>query len=450
MLLLAVATTVLMLDGFNRTRAQVSTQSVETLQIQGQQSIQQLTIYEAGDIQNRLHNAASLTQIAVEYIEGLHHSAPDAFQDTRPTLDDLTHDDKGNIFDERSERITDIWVPEFVNVDSNLQHHLELSNVVDTLFPALMPLSEETIALYYQTDSLFIRYYPVIGLHEILRDNYALTEEFVDNHIYNVEPSVNPERETAWDPPYIDTAGQGLMITVSTPIYFDDTYQGFIGADMSLNYFIERMDALRPTESGYGILLDAKGRIIAAPERAGQHFQTIEPQPLESLEALRNWHTQTISPEIQPIWEQIHHGSAGTMTLDVNGDTLLLAYAPLPDVDWTLITVALVDELTAEARTISGNIVRGGEQTVTSTLLTIGLLFIGALLMTAYVTRRWLLQPIESLAKATKSVATGNLYTQLSVQRNDELGDLGTAFNQMICASLSRNWNAVWLTAPAS
>jgi diguanylate cyclase (GGDEF)-like protein/PAS domain S-box-containing protein len=55
------------------------------------------------------------------------------------------------------------------------------------------------------------------------------------------------------------------------------------------------------------------------------------------------------------------------------------------------------------------------------------------------ISRRFLTRPIQLLERATQAVAMGNMKPQVSVKRNDELGQLGESFNAMLGAlNLSR------------
>lgn len=69
----------------------------------------------------------------------------------------------------------------------------------------------------------------------------------------------------------MDDAGQGLLISANTPIYYGDAFQGFTGIDVSLTRLIDRLTNLSPTPTSFAFLMDADGRLIAVPpEHAAQ------------------------------------------------------------------------------------------------------------------------------------------------------------------------------------
>ena len=46
-------------------------------------------------------------------------------------------------------------------------------------------------------------------------------------------PENDPQRKNVWTPVYLDAAGKGLMITLSAPIYHEDTFKGVVSLDLT-------------------------------------------------------------------------------------------------------------------------------------------------------------------------------------------------------------------------
>lgn len=63
----------------------------------------------------------------------------------------------------------------------------------------------------------------------------------------------------------MDAAGQGLIVTVTSPIYEEDTFQGTISIDVVLTDIIDHLNVLKPTENGFAFLVDQNGHLIATP-----------------------------------------------------------------------------------------------------------------------------------------------------------------------------------------
>ncbi len=70
-------------------------------------------------------------------------------------------------------------------------------------------------------------------------------------------------------------------------------------------------------------------------------------------------------------------------------------------------------------------------------ILTVIITFLGVLL--SFLLSLYFSRPIEKLKKGTQAISSGDLEYRVKIQRNDELGDLGLAFNQMAKGLKERN-----------
>ncbi len=52
----------------------------------------------------------------------------------------------------------------------------------------------------------------------------------------SVCPENNPERQIQWTPPTIDYAGEGLILSVSIPVWRDDDFIGLWSIDLPIRY----------------------------------------------------------------------------------------------------------------------------------------------------------------------------------------------------------------------
>ncbi len=71
------------------------------------------------------------------------------------------------------------------------------------------------------------------------------------------------------------------------------------------------------------------------------------------------------------------------------------------------------------------------------TILTVIITFLGVLL--SFLLSLYFSRPIENLKKGTQAISSGDLEYRVKIPRNDELGDLGLAFNQMAEGLKERN-----------
>lgn len=108
--------------------------------------------------------------------------------------------------------------------------------------------------LYYTSENNFISMYPWISSKEFAFSNELKTTEFYSYAI----PENNPLRKTLWTPVYLDQAGKGLMVTLTSPIYNQDTFMGVVSLDLTNAQFSKMI------ESDYEIyLVDDTDSLIA-------------------------------------------------------------------------------------------------------------------------------------------------------------------------------------------
>jgi methyl-accepting chemotaxis protein len=71
--------------------------------------------------------------------------------------------------------------------------------------------------------------------------------------------------------PYVYTTADGekLVLTSPTvPIIIDDKFMGIVSIDITLNTVIDQVNAIRPYETGYAILIDSTGNVISHPDQS--------------------------------------------------------------------------------------------------------------------------------------------------------------------------------------
>jgi len=74
-------------------------------------------------------------------------------------------------------------------------------------------------------------------------------------------PENNLTRDAVWTPVYLDEAGKGLMVTLSSPIYDGDTFMGVVSADLTNSKLSTLLEC--PYES---YLVDSTNSVIATTE----------------------------------------------------------------------------------------------------------------------------------------------------------------------------------------
>ena len=424
MLILMGATAALVLFGFNRTQDTAAGRSREALEEQGLSTLELYTQQQAYIGELQLFPGTEWGHQSARYMVLAEFESPGTI--TEPNL--VRHPN-GVWYNPDPRRLTDVVVPGGGTLSDAVLRDLRESSPLDGLFPSLMAdfpgrltdYSFRPIAVYFIGVTGATRYYP--GNSDLVERLAQARQEDIAGLMASLSRAENPGGRTVWTSPYDDQAGRGLVITAYTPVYRGEELRGAIGVDVSIARLIQQIDLIRPTESGFAFYLDEDGNMLRTAS-----FDVIQGE----LAGGRN-------PALAQAITDMNSGRTGVARFEIGERELFIAYAPLPNVGGSFAMVAPVDEMTRQAATVSGAIESEGARTLGFVLLTMVLLFVGALGGTAYLNRKVLLRPIESLVTGTRAVAGGNFNASIPVRGNDELGDLAASFNRMTAEVRTRN-----------
>lgn len=111
--------------------------------------------------------------------------------------------------------------------------------------------------LYYTSNNNFINMFPWVSSKDFKYSENLKTVEFFKV----ANPENNPQRKIVWTSAYVDHAGKGMMVTLSAPVYDDDTFKGVVSLDLTnewLNniinsnydsYLVDETDTILATSS---------------------------------------------------------------------------------------------------------------------------------------------------------------------------------------------------------
>ena len=438
LLMVAVVTGLIVKRGFDQAEQSAVQLSADGLQSQSKMTLMQLTQQQAQLYDRELQRAARMTVIAADFMEKVHATGKTIdWSNTKDVVyqsSQLTLSPDGLLYyDANPNRTTEILHIGSITPDAITDKSLRDSAILEELFPSLLSQVETGVGIYFQSSQLTFRYYPVRDLPELEIENGA-AEAAQSARVEDlpVAPNNNPKRETVWMPPYIDDAGQGLLVSADTPIYYGDEFQGFIGIDVSLSRLVERLNTVKPTEGSFVFLMDADGRLIAiSPEDAKRlasrelTSQEISPNGLLALTL------KDINPNLANKMNPQLLSQSGTLDIDLNSQPAFVAYAPLPNLNWSLYIVVPLNEVTAKSKEVSSAIQQNGSATVRNTLLVMGVFFLVAGFISVLLSLRFITGPIMQMLSGVRSITAGDLDVSVPVLANDELGELATSFNQM-------------------
>jgi signal transduction histidine kinase len=419
LLVLGVATSAIVFYGFNRTKDNASDRSRDALEEEGRLALEAFAggIADSGALQ--LEYAAEVGQRASRYLRDFQATDATASYD----VSRLVRAESGLWYDPEPDRVSDVVaVSPPPELDEGVIDDIMYSAPLDALFPALAQgfpgqLSGDAFrpfAIIFVGINGVGRYYPPIGIQESTPTDVDFSD-FYDRF----GPVVNPERESLWTPPYEDVQGRGLVITAQTPIYdHTDRFRGIFEVDISIAALVDQVDVLKPTTNGFTFYIDTEGEIM----RTGAYdLLTSEAEGNEAFAA---------------VLESMKTSAAGTpITTDkvpLDGDEYFISHSPMSPIGGSIGVAAPVDEVTAQAATITAGIDDNANRTLWIMLGVMAALFVAGMVGAGLLNRRVLVSPIQRLVAATETVAGGDLETNAVVDREDELGALAGSFNVMV------------------
>ena len=181
---------------------------------------------------------------------------------------------------------------------------------------------------------------------------------------------------------------------------------GWLVGQLRLEQLWRTVDGIRVGDTGYALVVTDEGQLLAHGNR--------ESRTMVARRENLNSH---------PVVAAIRGDSAGNTVASAqyvaNGEEMLGVGARLQTLGWAVI----VEQPTREAFAISSRLQL--QLVVAITVALLAMLVVGALW------GRRFIEPILRLTRGTKALAQGQLDARVAVVSNDELGQLGTAFNTM-------------------
>jgi len=396
----------------------------EALRSQAEKLLTQLTITSAEHNDMILDNVRLDAGTVAAYAQNIFENPETFARGTYWKFDDHILMGAGGQHLNGMDDVSSVFIPNYVNID-DVREEMELNAYLDYVFPKILENNPDAVAIWMLGLQGEARYYPNIGLGNILPPDTNSTKEIF---FTPATPKNDPERNVTWSILYDDPAGQGLMITAIAPIYTKQRgFVGVIGIDVALGGIVKNIEEYNPIELSHSFLIDGQGYSIALPEHV---YEEILGRTLEQNESRVN--LNNISGEFSYVVEKMREGSTGFMYMAMGNEEHYVAYAPLKNAGFSLCTIIekesllkVIDDLHQEVADSTQNMIYGR-------ILPFGILVTLLSFVIGFVILDRKIKPLKKLTKAAEELSKGNFAIQADVTSNDEIGQLASSFNKMV------------------
>jgi signal transduction histidine kinase len=219
--------------------------------------------------------------------------------------------------------------------------------------------------------------------------------------------------------PYIDSEGLPTT-TMAIPLVGGIDEPGWLIAEISLEQLWRTVDRIKVGTSGYAVLLDEQHKLVANgnPNDKELIAQRADASPDE----------QTLAADARKIQEQTLAGyarkiqpapEARTFKKQLNREELLAVGAAIDNPRWAVIVEQPTDDAFALSRQLQVQL-----------FAAIGLALLGTVIL-GWVWGRSFIQRIFALTRVTRAIADGRMDERVVLSGEDEIRQLGDAFNSM-------------------
>ncbi|MGD9159647.1 MAG: response regulator [Desulfobacteraceae bacterium] len=181
--------------------------------------------------------------------------------------------------------------------------------------------------IYYQDAANASLQYPYIDQGSAIPFDFDWTSYYT---FISVNPENNPERQIRWTPPTVDYAGEGIILSVSIPVWRGETFLGLWSIDLPIRYLYRDFSSLTPFPNQSRFIVDQQGLLVLHDKLQAE---------IDQKQGSIFLHPIT---ELGGDWESLNMKSV-TKTetgvqfiMDENSKEWIFCHCQVPGVNWTL------------------------------------------------------------------------------------------------------------------
>ena len=231
-----------------------------------------------------------------------------------------------------------------------------------------------------------------------------------------------------WTGVYDDYYGDTVVTVAETYAGADGEIAGVIASDIIIGDITNEIlagDVEGLTKKSF--ILDGTGNVVAVSDGLQLDMQSYaESSNMGSYDA---------------VTRALTSGETGYMTVETDNGKLYIGYAPVKTPGWTFAVLVSYDELTASVTESVAQLQEHNESSsstmskmvsvTTRRMINVFFICLVAVAAASAIISLAILKPVGRLVDGAHKIGAGNLDYKIEVKGNDEIAELGTAFNKM-------------------
>ncbi len=320
-----------------------------------------------------------------------------------------------------------VFIPNTIPVTDAMRDEINLNIYLDFTAPAILKSTSDIAALYFVSEQGFTIYYPNIELAKVAPPGFdPRTQPYYQASL----PKNNPDKKPVWGEPYQDTAGTGLIVTGSIPVYDErGHFKGVLGIDVKLTTITQAVEKIQIGKTGFAFLIDRYAHPIAMPQ-AGYALLNIRPEVIVPGETAKETLFDKLPGNFSNLLLDMTNGRTDTTTLSIEDTSYYIAYAPLLTTGYSLGLIVPTAELDEPFLLAQERIAAETQATLQfSLLVALGVFLVST--VASLVLGQSISGPLIRLIEAARQIQGGNYKARATVETTDEISTLGNLFNNM-------------------
>ncbi|KGP72741.1 ATP-binding protein [Pontibacillus yanchengensis] len=235
------------------------------------------------------------------------------------------------------------------------------------------------------------------------------------NFYFKANEEYNPSRGVVWTDAYLDPAGKGWIASSIAPVYNRGFLEGVVGIDVTISNIANNVLDLNIPWSGFGMLIEEDGTILALPKQGEEVFGITELNEHTYQSAVMK---NTLKPdkfnmfkrkETQHIASIMDGKKNGMTKANLNNEQQLVVWSTIPETGWKLMAVVKENNIYKNISTVNSHLIKIGVLMIAG-LLIVYLLYFLYLYRKTHKMSNQISEPLVEMNEMVDDIGKGNYF----------------------------------------